>query len=195
MFKKGDVVTYCGKTEDAGFDVRVTDVDTLRVDEFYGVIVHANVGSYFEEYSDEESAWDVKQFKLKQQAVVTDGTNDNVFPVLKDGMIVTTRERGSYLVCADKVMRHEGYNRLASYEKDGKHKGSNSKFDIVQVYSGENLYNLGLAEYVADYPEDLVWEEQKNAKAIVELEDQIYDLQEQLSVMKEKLTTLREEKQ
>lgn len=98
------------------------------------------------------------------------------------------------MVCADKVIRHDGYNRLASYEKDGKHKGSNSKFDIVRVYSGENLYNLDVIEYVADYPEDLVWEEQKNAKAIAEIEEQMVELQRQLNTLQEKLVTLREEK-
>lgn len=195
MFKKGDVVTYCGKTEDAGFDVRVTGIDEEYSDIVYGAIISAKRGSTYEHsVSDVEHAWDAKQFKLKQQTVVSADTPNNAFPVLKDGMIVTTRERGSYLVCAGKVIRHDGYNRLASYEKDGKHKGSNSNFDIVRVYSGEHLYNFDLYEYVSDYPQDLVWEEQKNARAIAEIEEQMTDLQEQLSTLQEKLATLREEK-
>lgn len=189
MFKKGDVVTYCGKTEDAGFDVRVTDVDTLRVDEFYGVIVHANVGSYFEEYSDEESAWDVKQFKLKQQGVI----GDNAFPVLKDGMVIETRCRGFYLVCADKVMRHDGYNRVSEYLPDGK---SNDfpEYDIVKVWSGVSLWSLNFDYYTKNRSNEIIWQEQKNAKAIAEIEQQMADLQEQLSTLQEKLVTLREEK-
>lgn len=185
MFKKGDVVTYCGWTGDAGFDVLVTAVDTPRIDEFLGVIVHANAGSYFEEHSDAKGSWDVKQFKLKQQAIVSVETPDNAFPVLKDGMVIETRCRGFYLVCADKVIRHDGYNRVTSYEKDGKHKGSNSNFDIMRVYSGEHLYNFDLYEYVSDYPQDLVWNGKKNADKIASLRSQVDSLQEQIKQLEE----------
>lgn len=185
MFKKGDVVTYCGKTEDAGFDVRVTDVDTHTTAEFFGVIIHANAGSFYEEHSDEEHGWDTKQFKLKQQDIIGDNTPDNAFPVLKDGMVIETRCRGFYLVCADKVIRHDGYNRVTSYEKNGKHKGSNSNFDIVRVYSGENLYNFDLYDYVSTYPEDLVWNGKKNVDKIASLRSQVDSLQEQIKQLEE----------
>lgn len=186
MFKKGDVVTYCGETEDTGFDVRVTDVDTFRIGVFYGAIISAKLGSTYEHsVSDVEHAWDAKQFKLKQQTVVSAGTPNNAFPVLKDGMVIETRCRGFYLVCADKVIRHDGYNRVTSYEKDGKHKGSDSNFDIMRVYSGEHLYNFDLYEYVSDYPQDLVWNGKKNADKIASLRSQVDSLQEQIKQLEE----------
>lgn len=189
MFKKGDVVEWSVDiydrpvTEDRKFSVMVTEEPTA-LGEFSGVVVERAVNAFHNiKYSTNE--WDVKQFKLKQQTVVSDSAPDNAFPVLKDGMVIETRCRGFYLVCADKVMRHDGYNRLASYEKNGKHKGSNSNFDIVRVYSGEHLYNFDLYEYVSEYPEDLVWNGKKNAEKIASLQSQVDSLQEQIKQLEE----------
>lgn len=181
MFKKGDVVvSNSSKTV-----VRVLEDQTTAC--FYGEVLRAYSGSFFEGQKSRDFI--ASSFKLKQ----AESVQSKAFPTLKDGMIVKTKEPCLYLVVRDKVLTEGGYNDLAQYHHDGSFIGD-SDFDIVKVWNGNHLYFTDIEEYVDMHPEDVIWEENKNAKAIVELEDQIYDLQEQLSVLKEKLTTLREEK-
>lgn len=192
MFKKGDVVTYCGKTEDAGFDVRVTDVDTLGIGVFYGAIISAKRGSTYEHsVSDVEHAWDVKQFKLKQQDIIGDNTPNNAFPVLKDGMVAETSFRDLYLVCGGKLIGHYEHHRVDSFNEDGVAEDGSR---IIKVWSGGGMHSLEFRTYVTKYNNEVIWQEKKNAAAIAEIEEQMADLQEQLSTLQEKLVTLREEK-
>lgn len=179
MFKKGDVVEFCNETGYSGFDVRVTDVNTFSDAVFSGIVVESDGKIHRVGWSSD--FWSTSKFKLKQKA---EEKTMNTFPELKDGMVIETRCRGFYLVCADKVMRHDGYNRVTSYERNGKHKGSNSNFDIVRVYSGENLYNFDLYDYVSEYPEDLVWKGE-NADKIASLRSQVDSLQEQIKQLEE----------
>lgn len=179
MFKKGDVVEFCSETGYSGFNVCVTDVNTFSDAVFSGIVTESDGKIHRVGWSSD--FWSTPKFKLKQKAEEKDM---NAFPELKDGMVIETRCRGFYLVCADKVIRHDGYNRVTSYEKNGKHKGSNSNFDIVRVYSGENLYNFDLYDYVSEYPEDLVWKGE-NADKIASLRSQVDSLQEQIKQLEE----------
>ena len=160
--------------------------------EFSGVVVERGVNA-FHNIKYYTSEWDVKQFKLKQKVVVSGDTPSNVFPVLKDGMVIETRCRGFYLVCGDKLLQPNGYNRVSEYLADGK---SNDfpEYDIVKVWSGVSLWSLNFDYYTKNRSDEIIWQEQKNAKAIAEIEDQVADLQEQLNTLQEKLVTLREEK-
>lgn len=192
MFKKGDVVVFTTRgdelvKEDERFVVHVLE-DQEEQSHFVGQVVdrgyrathRIGVTSHY---------WSAKQFKLKQQ----DGISNNAFPVLKDGMVVKTKEPCLYLVVRDKVITEGGYNDLVQYHHDGSFIGD-SDFDIVKVWNGNYLYTTDIEEYVDMHSGDVIWEENKNAKAVAEIEDQMLDLQEQLSVLQEKLTALREEK-
>ena len=197
MFKKGDVVEWvCDEygnpaKEGARFSVLVTGL-AKRFDEFSGVIVSAQEKADHREgtYLD---CWDVKQFKLKQHDTLSNTIPDNAFPVLKEGMIVATRERGSYLVCGDKLLQPNGYNRVSEYLADGK-SDYLPVYDIVKVWSGVSLWSLDFDYYTKNRSDEIIWQEQKNAKAIAEIEEQVADLQEQINTLQEKLVTLREEK-
>ena len=196
MFKKGDVVVFTTRgdelvKEDERFVVDVLE-DQGEQSHFVGKVTdrghrathRIGVTSHY---------WSAKQFKLKQQDVISNDSHDNAFPVLKDGMIVTTRERGSYLVCGDKLLQPNGYNRVGEYLADGK---SNylPEYDIVKVWSGVSLWSLDFDYYTKNRSDEIIWQENKNAKAVAEIEEQMSDLQQQMSVLEEKLTALREEK-
>lgn len=124
---------------------------------------------------------EVKFFKLKEENVVTNKFDKSM---LKDGMVVVTREGEKYLVLGDKLLRNRGHNELAIYSSDMLVFDSGSDFDIVEVCTFEDGHNLDIGNWKLWS----IWEREEKSPTqlkIEEMESSVAELQKQINELKQ----------
>lgn len=118
--------------------------------------------------------------------------NRSTFPKLETGMVVAVKleegfSSGPYLVVGDKLLNDSGWNKLSDYLTDGTMPTA-PEFDIVAVYSEEDMLSLNLAKNMARVAPIWKLKEQCPTQAkIAELEETIKKASQQIQQLKEEL--------
>lgn len=118
--------------------------------------------------------------------------NRNTFPKLETGMVVRVRGEleiglGPYLVVGNKLMSNTGWNQLSDYSANGT-MSLDSEFDIVAVYSEEEVYSLKIGKYTEKLTPIWQLKEQCPTQAkIAELEETIKKASQQIQQLKEEM--------
>lgn len=85
--------------------------------------------------------------------------------MLKDGMVVETRDGSRYLVCGNRLIGMDGVIRLSSYDDVMLHKGMfepNRNYDIMKVYDKAD----SLRQVVSILCLHLLWERKPDVKEV-----------------------------
>ena len=130
---------------------------------------------------------EMKFFKLKEKNVVTNKFNKSM---LKDGMVVMLRNqncahaKGRLLVLNETIVDKEGYLSFSDYTNDLLSDDGDVDFDIVQVFSVDNLTNMDINEWELS----LLWKREEKSPTqlkIEEMESSVAELQKQINELKQ----------
>lgn len=124
---------------------------------------------------------EIKYFKLKEENVMTNKFDKSL---LKDGMVVVTREGEKYLVLGDKLLRNGGHNELGDYYDDMTLFDRSGDFDIVEVHEFVSAISLDINHWKLS----LLWKREEKSPTqlkIEEMESSVVELQKQINELKQ----------
>lgn len=124
---------------------------------------------------------EIKFFKLKEENVMTNKFDKSM---LKDGMVVVTREGEKYLVLGDKLLRNGGHNELGVYSDDMRVFDHSGDFDIVEVHEFVSAISLDINHWKLS----LLWKREEKTPTqlkIEEMESSVAELQKQINELKQ----------
>ncbi len=104
--------------------------------------------------------------------------------MLKDGMVVVTREGEKYLVLGDKLLRNGGHNELGVYSDDMTVFDHSGDFDIVEVHEFDSAISLDINHWKLS----LLWKREEKSPTqlkIEEMESSVAELQKQINELKQ----------